>query len=227
MIRILPESMLNMRDIGGVFTKLGKQISLFKIIRSNLPINLTKDNIDFLIKNGIKTIIDVRTYADLLNRPNILNQKPFSFNHIEMKGSGYPDLEDNIPQGYIEIIDDTKTIKKILEVIGETQGGVIINCSAGKDRTGIIVMLLLLIANAYDEDIIADYQISYTFLKNEIIQMHLQNTNLPSWLGNSKAEYMENTLKLFRSKYGNINDYLQTIGLDNGIKSRIYDKLIN
>lgn len=225
MRRILPASIVNMRDIGGIYTKSGRKIKCSQIIRSNLPFELTKENIDFLLKSKLNTNIDIRTSEEIHLKKNVLNQEPFKYYHVEMKGSDFPEAEDKIPLGYIEIIDDKATIRKILEIIGATQDGVIINCSAGKDRTGVIVLLLLLIANAYDEDIIADYQLSYTFLKKEIVQMHIDNPNLPVWVGNSKAEYMEETIRLFREKYGDINSYLQKIGLDIEIRNNIYEKL--
>lgn len=216
-----------MRDIGGVFTKSDKEIRLWKIIRSNLPTGLSADNIKFLAKKGLSTIIDLRTPVDIQNTPNQLNQKGFTYHHVETKGSTYPDAEEKIPQGYLEIIDDTTAIRKIFEIIGTSKTGIIINCNAGKDRTGIIVLLLLLLADAYDEDIIADYQLSYTLLKKEVTQMHANNPKLPAWLGHSKAEYMEQTLQLFRTKYGDINSYLTYIGLDAEIITMVYEKLVS
>jgi len=226
MRRILPASIANMRDIGGIYTKSGKKINYSTIIRSNLPLVLTKSDIEFLIKNGLTTNIDVRTKEEIKLNRNILNQDPFKYIHIEMKGANYPEVEEKIPQGYMEIIDDKSTVRRILEIISTTQDGVIINCSTGKDRTGVIVLILLLIANAYDEDIIADYQLTYTFSKKDIVQLHIDKPDLPVWVGHSKAEYMEETLRLFREKYGNINEYLQEIGLDVRNRNKIYEKLI-
>ena len=76
-------------------------------------------------------------------------------------------------------------------------------------------MLLLLIAKVPEKDIIANYQVSYTYLMDNIKKMHEENPNLPKFLGSSKAEYMEKTLKLFKNKYKTIENYMKSIGLTN------------
>ena len=45
----------------------------------------------------------------------------------------------------MEIINDKDNIKLVFDVIKNSQGAIFINCNSGKDRTGVICMLLLLL----------------------------------------------------------------------------------
>ena len=161
------------------------------------------------------TIIDLRCKDEISKKANYFQDKGFDYYNITLKGENCPKREKDITLGYMEIIDDKEKIKLVFDVIKNSQGGVFINCNSGKDRTGVICMLLLLIAKVPEKDIIANYQVSYTYLMDNIKKMHEENPNLPKFLGSSKAEYMEKTLKLFKNKYKTIENYMKSIGLTN------------
>lgn len=115
----------------------------------------------------------------------------------------------------------------MFNIIKEAEGGILINCSAGKDRTGVVSMLLLLLAQVYEDDIIVDYQISYTYIRADIIKMHKDNPDLPAFLGGSKLEYMEETLKLFFTKYKSIENYFKYLGFNKKEIRKIKEKLVS
>ena len=104
----------------------------------------------------------------------------------------------------MKTIEDKETISQVFHIIASSKDGVLFNCKAGKDRTGVIAMILLLLADVYDDDIIADYSVSCIYIRDEIKKMNEDNPDLPFFFGDSKLEYMEETLKLFRQKYKNI-----------------------
>jgi protein-tyrosine phosphatase len=53
-------------------------------------------------------------------------------------------------------------VRGVLSAIADAEGGVIFNCHAGKDRTGITAAICLLLAGVEDRDIIDDYAKTYT-----------------------------------------------------------------
>ena len=53
----------------------------------------------------------------------------------------------------MEIINDKDNIKLVFDVIKNSQGAIFINCNSGKDRTGIIFMLLLLLVKVAEKDL--------------------------------------------------------------------------
>ena len=141
-------------------------------------------------------------------------------------GDKCPEFEKDIPIGYMNILSNNETMRKTFKIILNAKGSVLFNCTAGKDRTGMVAMLLLKLADVYDEDILVDYQISYTYLKEDIRKMHKDNPDLPAFLGESKMEYMEETLEMFNNKYGNIIDYFTNLGFSLDEILKIKSKLV-
>ncbi len=202
----------NLRDLGGFITSKGEETKYFKFIRSDLPQNFKQEDVDFLKKNNITTVIDLRKEEECLKEENCL-KKYFDYYNISLIGDKFPNKEEDIASGYINILDDFENIKKVLKIILSSKGGIIYNCTAGKDRTGVISMLLLIIADIPESDIIADYEVSYTYIRGFIRKLHNINSEWPAFVGRSNMETMEQTLEQFYKKYGNIDNYLKLIKL--------------
>lgn len=226
MRRIICENVQNLRDLGGYLTKENKVTKFGKVYRSDLPNNMKTSEINYLIQNGLTTVIDLRKEEELKRNPNCLNIDKIDYYNINLLGDKCPNEEQDIPKGYIEILGNKETMYQVFNIIKEAKGSVLFNCTAGKDRTGVVAMLLLLLAQVPDDDIIADYQISYTYIREKIRKMHIDNPDLPAFLGNSKLEYMEETLKLFYSKYNNINSYFKYLGFNDEQIEQIKSKLV-
>lgn len=194
----------NMRDIGGYATKDGRVTKFNRIMRSSLIKNLEQEELDYLKKQNLCLNIDLREEKDLEIKKNYLQDKINSIN-VPLFDK-IPDKEVDIPSGYMALIEN-RNIKLIFDAIHENNGLIIINCSMGKDRTGIIIMLLLLLCGVNNKDIIADYTLSYNYLKDDINLFHLKHPEYEAWVGASKSWYMEETIKLFFNKYHNLKDY--------------------
>ena len=134
--------------------------------------------------------------------------------------------ELDIPYIYMSIVDNKKDIKDILNIILNSQTGILFNCTMGKDRTGVIAMILLLIANVSREDIIKDYSISDKNIKELIIEYHRKKPNAPEFIGLSKSEYMSKTLDLFFDKYKSIDNYIYYLGFSNNDINKIRERFI-
>ena len=65
MIRYLEESIENMRDIGGYKSGLGNRVKVGRLIRSNLPINLSNNDISLLERMGMNIVIDLRSQEEI------------------------------------------------------------------------------------------------------------------------------------------------------------------
>lgn len=227
MRRIPFKKVTNLRDLGGYPTKDNKQTKYNRILRSNLPINMEEKEINYLIENNIKTIIDLRSKKEIELNKNDLDRKEFHYYNIPILGEKCPETEEKIPYQYLRMIDDYKNINKVLKTIAKSQEGVLFNCTAGKDRTGIIAMLILLLVNVYEEDIIADYAISSIYLQEKIKLMKKNHPSMVHFIGESKMEYIKETLKLFHDKYNNIDNYMKTIGITKEQQEQIKRKLLD
>lgn len=76
-------------------------------------------------------------------------------------------LPDRMLMVYKSLLDnDAPSIRCVMEAIDECGAGgcTLFHCRAGKDRTGVIAMLLLGLAGVSDEDIVADYAATQQYL---------------------------------------------------------------
>lgn len=215
-----------MRDLGNYPTKSGGYTKNGTFYRSDLPKNMDDEEIEKILKLNISTVIDLRTEEEVNRKPNSLNIKNIDYYNVSLLGDKCPEFEKDIPIGYMNILSNNETMRKTFKIILNAKGSVLFNCTAGKDRTGMVAMLLLKLADVYDEDILVDYQISYTYLKEDIRKMHKDNPDLPAFLGESKMEYMEETLEMFNNKYGNIIDYFTNLGFSLDEILKIKSKLV-
>lgn len=226
MKRLFINELNNMRDLGGYTTLNGTTTKYNRFIRSEMP-QIGNDSINILLNNGITTIIDLRSSKELERKRNPLNNGKFDYYNIDIVGEKAPSKEEDIALGYLKITEDFDNIKKIFKIIANAKGGVLYNCTAGKDRTGIISMLILLLGGVADDDVIADYEVSYTFLRDKIRKIHLDNPDLPYFLGGSKLEYMEDILKMFYDKYNSVEEYMKKIGISDEEMNIIRGKLLD
>ena len=194
----------NLRDIGGYVTKDNRVTKFNRIMRSSLIKNLEPEEFEYLKRNNLCLNIDIRNKNDLNVRVNYLQDK------VKFMNSPFndeiPALEKDIPLGYMALVED-RNIKLIFDAIRENKGLIIINCSMGKDRTGVIMMLIELLCGVTNKDIISDYMLSYNYVKDDVNLFHLNHPEYPAWVGASKSWYMEETIKLFFDKYHDVNNY--------------------
>lgn len=227
MRRIINEFVSNMRLLDGYINKENKQIKSMSLIRRNLPFKMSETEINYLLTNNIKTIIDFRTSDEINRKPSILSNNKFNYYNISLKGHKCPKYEKDIPSNYIEIIDDREKIKEVLILILNSKTNVLYHCTSGKDRTGVITMLIMLILNCYEKDIIAGYSLSYSYIYDDIEKFHELNPKLPKFIGDSKPSYMLKTLKLFFDKYKSIDNYLNYLGLPSNFKEEFQKKYLD
>lgn len=227
MRRIICANVNNMRDLGGYANREGKVIKFNRFIRSSLPYDMSDEEINYLLDNDIKTVIDLRNKDEVSRKRNCLDKVEFDYYNVNLKGDKCPEIESDIAAGYIMILENKETMSEVFHIIASCDGGVLFNCSAGKDRTGVVAMILLLLADVYDDDIIADYSVSYVYIREQIRKMHADNPDLPSFMGGSKLEYMEIALELFRKRFKNINNYMRYLGITRKEVNSIRDKLFD
>ena len=135
---------------------------------------------------------------------------------------------------YSTVLDERgEMVKTILETV--SQPGTlpaVFHCTAGKDRTGVLAALLLGIAGVPRDRIVEDYALSARFLYGT-------STVPPDGSGADEfppfEEYqakwcppaaMGLTLDHVESKYGGIDAYVKSIGVDDSTLSRIRDALV-
>jgi len=173
----------NFRDISKIVNFCSKRVKIKSgvIFRSASLSRYDDDTILSMLKNKkIKWIIDLRTPEDIEKYERKKNRRygeeikkyvvsiPIETSiRIRKFDNPYMNLY------YAIIIQAKDTIRKIFtEYISQVEeGGVIIHCEGGKDRTGIIIALLLDMLGVERECIIEDYLAAYSDTHRRYIEL--------------------------------------------------------
>jgi protein-tyrosine phosphatase len=128
-----------------------------RYIRSDVPVNLTEEEIQWLLDNDIITFVDLRSTQELERNPCPLQKLAgFTYHHLPVTGGAdIPKSREHLHDVYRGMVD--KQMDTILDTILNATSSVMYFCSAGKDRTGLVSALLLKRLGASDDVIVDDY----------------------------------------------------------------------
>jgi protein-tyrosine phosphatase len=151
----------NARDLGGT----GGLIAPRALFRSPRPDELDSQGWRQLADSGVRTVVDLRgddEVAELPLRPA----------HLRVIRAPVEDQSDagfmaawgpllGTPDYYPEAIRRWPALiaAAIGAVADAPHGGVLVHCAAGRDRTGLIVALLLRLADVSIDDVLDDYEV--------------------------------------------------------------------
>ena len=114
-----------------------------RYIRSDVPTYLSKKERQWMIDNGIITIIDLREEKEQYQKPCPLrNDSAFDYLSMPVKGgNSVPASPNEVVLSYINMVDDT--MDNIVNTIINADTNVMYFCNAGKDRTGVVTAIIL------------------------------------------------------------------------------------
>lgn len=241
--RHLPvEGAFNIRDLGGYQTRAGTPIPWRRFLRSDSLHRIAPQEISRLHDEGLRAVIDLRTSAEVASAPN-----PFAA-YPDVRYLNLPLFDDLSPQSMSDAAQEGDhplftfymtaletrgdAICEILTEMAQIDdGAVLFNCTAGKDRTGIIAALLLGIAGVRREQIIADYALTAEFIPDlvaeflDISRANGGDTERYARMLESPAETLAATMDAIRAKYGTFRSYLQSIGLPEDVRLTLRARL--
>lgn len=212
---LFPLHLKNFRDFGRYRKKDGTPLRRGVYARSDNPCAVTAEDIAFLKAEGFLTDIDLRRDSELIERPDLLAAEDgFSYHHIVMNQHPYHVFCDVIETKgiadsyYHKLTASAPSLLRIFQLIAAAETGVIFHCESGKDRTGTVAALLLLLLEVADKDIIEDYRLTYDCMYLGGDELVLNDPEMiPT------AEVMALFLTYFHRDYPQTEDYFYKIGL--------------
>jgi len=158
----------NVRDLGGLRTAGGGTTRFGAVVRSDGPAKLTADGWRALWAYGIRTVVDLteesERRADLSSRPAGLVEV-----HVPLDGDEeefWGPLRENGHWGtalyYAAFLEryPHRIAAAVTAVAAAGPGGVLVHCGRGRDRTGLISLMLLGLVGVGADEVFADYQLS-------------------------------------------------------------------
>ncbi len=171
-----------------------------RFIRSDVPSQITQEEADWLVKNHITTIVDLRAYEERLQRECPLIHNPrFRYYCMPVTGGNVvPEHADDVSKSYIHMADIK--MEQIIDVIWNAQSNVLYFCNAGKDRTGVVSAVLLQKIGMSQEYIIADYMKSKENLAEVLADYAKQNPEVDMEVITPKERYITEFLAWWSAK---------------------------
>ena len=232
------EGTYNTRDIGGYRT-LDSRLTRWKVVlRSDSLAKLSPFAQQTLLDYGVQVVIDIRSKWEIQRWPHVLanstmmrylNIPLFSADLLQIIASVSKQPRHTPAQTpttllewyclYLETCQ--KQIRSILEAIAQSINSsvpVVIHCSAGKDRTGLIIALLLGLANVPVATIAEDYALSAKYLEPITAEWRKQAQAKGDDMEQfeceveSKAETMVWLFEYLAKRYHGVRNYLTMIG---------------
>jgi protein-tyrosine phosphatase len=228
------DRLLNARDVGGLPTPRGAT-PLRALVRTDDLRRLTTSGRDALLAYGVATIVDVRAPRELRAAPNPLRDhpgyRPLPF--MDDGSVGAPSRYGTAAENYLEWLDTFGAgIAAILRGVADAPpGGVLVHCAAGKDRTGIVIALLLSIAGVEREAIAADYALSAWWNENVDDEAEIAlSPDAAERLRDRRIYYprpenMTAMLAGIDERHGGVDAYLGTIGVPEDARERLRARL--
>lgn len=210
----LLKTTLNTRELGGYRTRQGKMTKDHTLLRSDEQKQISSEDTAYLLERQITTIIDMRTKKFTSHLPSpFVSREPFSYHNIPIEeGSGVPESIEAVPFSYLKIAE-AANMRQIYQCIAHAPQGVLFHCSAGKDRSGVVSAILLLLADVRDRDIIENYMMTKEYNVKRFALARQNHPELDINIIIPREEFIIRFLQLFRGKYRDAENYMRRIGV--------------
>jgi hypothetical protein len=232
--RIPLEGCFNFRDIGGYETGDGRAVRWQRVYRAGGPHAATHDDIETLCGLGINTVVDLRTPDEVRERGTYVTLlKPRAAHHLSMIDVLPSEVElarftdpEWVANHYFEMLDRaSQNVAAVVSLLADPNAyPVLVHCSAGKDRTGVIVALVLALLGVDDDAIVDDYAMSGEamaamldyFERSAPDARERLRRNAPAILAAHPAA-MSGFLAAVRATHGSFEEYVASLGVESSV----------
>lgn len=227
------EGIPNVRDLGGIALSNGRRVKRGLVFRGSALNGATPADMRKLSSvHGVKTVIDLRCGWELEAKPNATHPEIRSM-HIpyfdqEIVGVDYTQAAQGTkkvgndfacdPDHFYRAMANPLTVgqmrKALHTVFDEARVGtpVYFHCSGGKDRAGILTVLMLSILGAHEDEIMNDYlftNVSRDKEYDKLLQRFLKFTD-------GDVEHADRLVKDHRARPENIWAFKEAVDSEYG-----------
>ena len=195
----------NARDIGGMRTESGAVVRPLRLLRTARLHNATEADRAWLASIGLRTVVDLRQPFEIAAWPDALGELTVERVNVaptlDNEGAGtFFDL-------YLAWLDDSgSAFADAVRALARPEGlPALVHCTAGKDRTGVLMALVLDVLGVGEKTIVADYLLSHDRLSTDpgdVLYQHIIT-----------EELISGSLVHVRERFGSAEGYLLAHGV--------------
>lgn len=214
----------NLRDVGG-YPAAGGVVRPGRLLRGDALHRLDDQARTTLAGLPVRTVVDLREDFEARLSPDALDGTGIAVLRLpvfRVTGDSFGPSPEDLKTVYEHMVDECGAV--LAAAVGHVATAeaqpVLVHCSAGKDRTGVVVALVLALLGVADEVIAEDYHLTSAYLAVEFthaVQQLQASTGLGQRLnGQALAcppELILATLERMRAWHGSVEGYLLAHGL--------------
>lgn len=243
-VRLVPlDGPANFRDLGGYETSHGRLVRTGRIYRSDSLSYMSDADVRHVTETlGLRTVVDLRAGAEV---------ERFTHGPLEsltVRVAHVPIVDEtrrpaDAPRAETIAIDDLYLLMldrfghrfaAVLDLLSQPDSQpAVFHCAAGKDRTGLVAMLLLGLLGVAAEVIAADYALTDEQMPL-LLERHLARADgdvARAEVGTQKYAVdeiaMRSVIDRIVAEHGSIEGYVLAQGLDRAAIHRLRDSLLD
>lgn len=231
----------NLRDTGGYRAESGTS-RWGKLFRSDALHLLDEPGRDLLTELGIAHVIDLRSTDERRSAPNALHGLEVQVHHLPVSDDAAPTALASLQLGlapiYDRMVDERGTqLADAIRVIAaaDDDEAVLVHCTAGKDRTGLVIAFALSAVGVDRDNVVADYAQTAQNLRGEWAERTLAGLRdggreltpqVVEVVTTSPADILDTLLNRIERQYGSVRGYLAAHGLSDPDLDRLTAVLV-
>lgn len=235
----------NFRDLGGYPTADGGTTRWRRLFRADGLYRLTADDLAVVRELGLRTVIDLRTREELDERGTFpVHEHPVDFHHVSVITStwtaadaeGEHDAADFLERAYLDILaEGEERLAEALVTLSEPGAlPAVFHCAAGKDRTGLLAMLVLGCIGVPDDYIVADYALTEDgmqrmrdWAEREQPELFQRISSGPTIFSAAVPEAMSRMIGHVRERHGGLREFALALGVPGETIERLRAELVD
>ncbi len=216
----------NLRDVGGLPTAGGGVTRAGWLYRSDSLGQLAEADREAFAALGVQTLIDLRRAAELDEYGRAPAWACANWRHIPLDYPPWRAEDYSAEVGvvaylvdrYLEIVElaATGVVAAVRLIADPASGPTLVHCLGGRDRTGVVVALVLSLVGVDEDTIAADYARteSATARYEAWARVHRPaEADLPDYLARCPEAAIRGVLRELTDRYGSVAGYLVAHGL--------------
>jgi protein-tyrosine phosphatase len=235
----------NFRDMGGYPTFDGRSTKWRRLFRADGLYRLTDADLVTVRALGLRTVIDLRTSEELDERGTFpVDQHPVQFHHVSIitntwtadDAEGEDDPADFLERAYLSILDEgeKRLAEALLKLCEADALPAVFHCAAGKDRTGLLAMMVLGSLGVRPEYIVADYALTEAgmqrmrdWAQREQPELFQRISAGPTIFSAAVPEAMRRMIGHVTEWHGGIREFVLALGVPEAALARLADELLD
>jgi hypothetical protein len=236
------EGIDNLRDVGGLPLRDGGVTRSGQLLRSANLRHVTPADVAHLVDEfGLRLVIDLRTAREIDRDGTTAvadaGIETVALSFIPEDGSALPETgpgdgaeTDPLLRAYLGyLVDRTENVVEAVRLLGGPDAGpALVHCAAGKDRTGVLVAIVLDAIGVEREAVIADYALSAEHVEAMFRRWTAAaGREMPDDLTPHlpRAEVIATVLARLDEEHGGAAGWLRANGLEDEVVDRLRARL--